>query len=85
MFKQIIAIGSWLTCIWLLSAWEFGAVGKWALFFVIGVPVVWVTMFAFSEWKWQDEERRRERSDKRRTRKMIEQTNKEMYLRGIAS
>ena len=84
MFKKIIAIGSWLACIWLLSAWEFGAVGNWALFFVITIPIVWVTMVIFTEWKWKDEGRRRERSDKRRTRKMIEQTNKERYLRSIA-
>ena len=84
MIKQGLVFGSLLACIWLLSAWEFGAVGKWALIFVVGVPVVWICAFAFSEWKWQDEERRRERSGRRMVRKMIEQTKKEMYLRNVA-
>lgn len=84
MIKQGIAIASWLACVWLWAALEFGAVGKWALIFVIGVPLAWIGMLAYSEWKGQDNDRRQERKDRRMVRKMIEQTNKEMYLRNGA-
>ncbi len=84
MIKQGIAIASGLACIWLMSALEFGLVGKWALFFIYGVSFVLFVMIAFSEWKWKDDERRRERNDNRAKRKMAEQTDKELYLRSIA-
>lgn len=84
MIKQGIAILSWLACIWLLSASGFGLVGNWALFFILGVPFVWIVIIAFSEWKWHDDMRRRVRHDRRIKCKMVEQKDKELYLRSIA-
>ncbi len=84
MIKQGIAVLSLWACVWLLAAWEFGAVGVWAVFFIIGVLAVWVGAFAYSNWKWAEEGRRQERKDRRMARRMMEQTNKERYLREVA-
>lgn len=70
--------------LWLMSAWEGGALGNWVPFLVMSVVSVVLLAFAYSDWKWADEELRRGRELKRMTRKMIEQTNKEKYLRECA-
>lgn len=84
MMKQGIAITIGLALLWLLSAWEFGAVGNWVPIFVAGLVLFAVCSLVYSEWKWNEEERRRERKDRRMVRKIIEQTNKERYLRECA-
>lgn len=84
MIKQGIVIVSLLGCVWLLSAWEFGAVGVWSPIFVAIIGLAAVCSIIYFEWKWADEERRRDWKDKRIARKMMEQTNKERYLRDVA-
>lgn len=79
---MILVVIFW-ALLWLMSAWEGGALGNWVPVLVISVVSFVVLSIGYSEWKWADEELKRGRELKRMTRKMIEQANKEMYLRSV--
>lgn len=79
----MILIAIFWALLWLMSAWEVGALGNWVPFLVISVVSFLALSIVYSDWKWADEELKRGRELKRMTRKMIEQANKERYLRSI--
>lgn len=83
MFKQGIVLSSLLLAVWLVSAREVGLLGCWAWMVALGIVALLFGLIAYAEWLDRDKERRNERKSMRMTRKMIEQTNKERYLRSI--
>lgn len=83
MFKQGIVLSSLLLAVWLVSAREVGLLGCWAWVVALGIVALLFGLIAYAEWLDRDNERRNERKSMRMTRKMIEQTNKERYLRSI--
>lgn len=82
---QVALISSFWAVVWLVAAMEFGAAGSWAMWFVVGIVLTWGSVFAYASWEWKEEGRRQERKSTRVAKRIIEQTEKEFYLRNAAA
>ena len=76
-----IYVLSLLLAVWLVSAWEVGALGCWAWMVAFGIGALWCILISYAEWSDRNKQRRR---DRKMARRVMEQTEKEMYLRSIA-
>lgn len=76
-----ILMPSLLLAVWLVSAWQMGKVGCWAWMVAFGIVALWCVLISYAEWSECNKQRRR---DRKMARRVMEQTEKEMYLRSIA-
>ena len=80
--QGILFIGV-LAVIWLFSAFEVGVAGTWAVWCIVGIVLGLVVLAAYDIWAEAEEHKRCARKTEKFTRRMIEQSKKEMYLREI--
>lgn len=80
--QGILFIGV-LAVIWLLSAFEVGAAGTWAVWCIVGIALGLCGLIAYDVWAETEDYKRCLRNTAKMTRRVIEQTKKEMYLREI--
>lgn len=83
MIKRWILASSLLAVIWIVSAIENCGAGSWAYLCIVGIILVLVCLAAYDLWKETDEYKKVYRKGEKLGRRVIEQRQKEMYLRDI--
>lgn len=81
--KRWIFVSSLLAVIWLVSAIENCGAGSWAWWCAVGIILGLVCLAAYDLWKETDEYKKVYRKGEKLEQRVLEQTQKEMYLRKI--
>ena len=77
--------GSLFAVVWLVSAYECGAAGSWVMWCAGGITLYWVGSFAYLEWREREKRRRQDRKRERIAKRMMEQADKEFYIRNAVA